>query len=79
VAEHDGKGTLGVLARQGVGIGMADTGMVDLDADLVGLGGSDFDILNGEGFASAPGDGRLALGVRMVKMRTMDLEVLPCR
>jgi hypothetical protein len=36
--------------------GMADTGVVDLNADLVGLRWSNLDILNGEVLASFPGD-----------------------
>ena len=40
---------------------MADTGVVNLNANLVGLGGSDFDVLDGEGFTGTPSDGRLLL------------------
>lgn len=39
---------------------MADTGVVDLDTDLVGLGGSDLDVLDGQVLAGLPGDGGLA-------------------
>jgi hypothetical protein len=39
---------------------VADTGVVDLDADLVGLGGSDLDVLDAEVLAGLPGDGGLA-------------------
>lgn len=39
---------------------MADTGVGDLDSDLVGLGRCDFNVLVGELLAGAPGDGRLA-------------------
>ena len=59
VSEDDGESTLGVLAGQCVGICVADTGVVDLNADLVGPGGSDLDILNGEVLASFPGNGGL--------------------
>ena len=59
VSEDDGEGTLGVLAGQCVGICVADTGVVDLNADLVGPGVSDLDILNGEVLASFPGNGGL--------------------
>ena len=38
---------------------MADTRVVDLDADLVGLGRCDFHVFNGEVFAGFPGDGGL--------------------
>ena len=38
---------------------MADTGVVDLDADLVGLGGSNLNILDGEVLAGFPGNGGL--------------------
>ena len=59
VSEDDGESTLGVLAGQCVGICVADTGVVDLNADLVGPGGSDLDILDGEVLASFPGNGGL--------------------
>lgn len=39
---------------------MADTGVVDLHADLVSLGRSNFDILNAQLLASLPGNGSLA-------------------
>ena len=39
---------------------MADTGVKDLNTDLVGLGRRDLDILDGEVLASLPGDGGLA-------------------
>lgn len=39
---------------------VANTGIVNLNADLVGLGGSDLDILNGQVLAGLPGDGGLA-------------------
>lgn len=61
VSQDDGERTLGVLAGEGVGIGVADTGVVDLDAHLVGLGGSDLDVLDGEVLAGLPGDGGLSL------------------
>lgn len=38
---------------------MADTGVVDLNADFVGLWWGYFDILEREIFASFPGDGGL--------------------
>ena len=39
---------------------VADTSVVDLNADLVSLGGRDLNILNAELLASLPGDGGLA-------------------
>lgn len=39
---------------------MADTGVVDLDTDLVGLGRGDFDVLDAQGLTGLPGDGSLA-------------------
>lgn len=39
---------------------VADTGVVDLDADLVGLGRGDLDILDGQLLTGLPGDGGLA-------------------
>lgn len=38
---------------------VADTGVVNLDAHLVGAGRSNLDILNGEGLSRSPGDGGL--------------------
>lgn len=66
VSEDDGEGTLRVLARQCVGICVADTGVVDLNADLVGLGGCDLDILNGEVLAGFPGNGSLFWSVQLL-------------
>ena len=57
--EDDRESTLGVLAGQCVGICVADTGVVDLNADLVGPGWEDFDILNGKVLAGFPGNGGL--------------------
>lgn len=39
---------------------VANTSVVNLDADLVGAGRSNLDILKGEFLASLPGDGGLA-------------------
>jgi hypothetical protein len=39
--------------------GVADTSVVNLNADLVGLGGSDLDVLDGERLAGSPGNGSL--------------------
>ena len=39
---------------------MANTSVVNLNADLMGLGGSHLDVLNGEVLAGLPGDGGLA-------------------
>jgi len=60
VTEDDGEGTLGILSGERVGIGMADTGVVDLNADLASLGGSNLNVLDAEVLACLPGDGGLA-------------------
>lgn len=39
---------------------MADTSVVNLDADLVGLGRSNLDVLDAQRLAGLPGDGGLA-------------------
>lgn len=39
---------------------VANTSVVNLDADLVGSGREDLDVLNAEGLAGSPGDGGLA-------------------
>jgi hypothetical protein len=39
---------------------VADAGVVDFDSDLVSLGGSDLDVLDGKLLASLPGNGGLA-------------------
>lgn len=59
VSEDDGESTLWVLARQCVGICVANTGVVDLDTDFVGFGGSDLDVLDAKVLAGLPGDGSL--------------------
>lgn len=61
VTQDDGEGTLRVLAGQGVCICVADTCVVDLDADLMGPGGSDLDGLDGKVLAGFPGNGRLLM------------------
>jgi hypothetical protein len=38
---------------------VADTSVVNLNADLVGLGGSDLDILDGQRLTGSPGNGSL--------------------
>jgi hypothetical protein len=43
----------------GLHTGVADAGVVDLNADLVGLGGSDLDVLDGELLSGLPGNGSL--------------------
>lgn len=61
VSQDDGESTLGVLAREGVGIYTCSyTGVVDLHADLVSLGRSNFDILNAQLLAGLPGNSSLA-------------------
>ena len=59
VTEDDREGTFGVFSGEGVGVCVADTGVVDLNANLMGLGGCNLDILDGERLASSPGDGSL--------------------
>lgn len=39
--------------------GVADTSVVNLNANLVGLGGSDLDILDGQRLTSSPSNGGL--------------------
>lgn len=60
VSQNNWEGTLGILAGECVGIGVADTSVVDLYSDLVGLWWADLDVLNGEILASLPCDGGLA-------------------
>lgn len=60
VSENDWESTLGVLARQSVGIGVADTSVVNLDSDLTGLWWGNLNILESKVLASLPGDGGLA-------------------
>lgn len=59
VSQNDGERALGVFARQSVGIGMADTGVVDLDTDLVGLRRGNLNVLDSEVLAGFPGNGCL--------------------
>lgn len=40
--------------------GVTDTSVVNLNADLVGLGGSDLDILDGQRLTGSPGNGSLS-------------------
>lgn len=63
MSENDRKGTLGVFTGERVGVRVTDTGVVDLDADLVGAGRIDGNVLNNEVFSGFPGDGGLADGV----------------
>ena len=60
VSEDDGESTLRVLAGQCVGICVADTGVVDFNADLMGPRGSNLDILDREVLAGFPGNGSLS-------------------
>jgi len=46
--QNDGKGSLGVFAGEGIGIGVADTGVVDFNADFVGFWGCYFDVFDAE-------------------------------
>lgn len=76
VSEDDGEGTLGVLAGQCVGVCVADTGVVDLNADLVGPGGPNLDILNGEVLAGFPGNGGLLQSAQM--LGPLAFSIRPC-
>jgi len=80
VSQDDGEGPLGVLARQSVGICVADTGVVDLNADFVCSWGQDLDVFDRELLAGFPGDG----GLRVVSMGPRSCPVSrdsnrPCR
>jgi len=61
VAENGREGTLGVRARKSVGIGVAETGVGDLDTDFALTRSADFDLFDGHGLAGFPGYGGLAL------------------
>ena len=61
VTEDGGEGTLRVGAGERVGVGVAETGVGDLDADLAGARRLHLDLLDGHGLAGFPGDGGLAL------------------
>jgi hypothetical protein len=65
VPEDDGESTLGVLAGECVGICVADTSVVDFNADLVGPGGCNLNILNGEVLAGFPGNCGLFSSVQL--------------
>ena len=61
---------------------VADTSVVDLNADFVSLGGSDLDVLNGEGLAGSPGNGGLEDGQSDCEGKKSASSVgyyLPCR
>lgn len=60
MSQDDGESTLGILAGEGVGIGMADTGVVDLYSDFVGLWWCNLNILDCQVLAGFPGNGGLA-------------------
>jgi len=59
VSKNDGESTLGVQARESVGIGVADTSVGNLDTDLMGAGRENLNVLDREGLASFPGNGGL--------------------
>lgn len=59
VSENDGESTLRISTRQGVGVSVADTGEGELDADLMGTGRQNLDILNRQRLAGLPGNGSL--------------------
>jgi len=57
MAQHDREEALGVVARQGEGVGVADAGMGDLDQNFTGLWWSDVDLDDFKRFAWPEGDG----------------------
>ena len=57
VSQNHWERTFWVNTRQGVGIGVADTGVVDLDPHLVGFWRINGDFLNGQWLSGLPGDG----------------------
>lgn len=66
VAEDGGEETLGVAALEGEGIGVAESGVGDLHADLTRAGGGDNNALNAEGvlpvlLLGLPSNGGVAL------------------
>lgn len=65
VSQDDRESTLGVLSGECVGIGMTDTSVVDLDADFVGFGGRNLDVLNHKVLASLPGNCGLLISVSL--------------
>ena len=60
MSQHDWERALWVLAALSVRIGVADTGVVDLNADFVCLWCCNLDLFNGQIFPSLPGDCGLA-------------------
>lgn len=60
VSSNDGEGSFGVLSAQHVGICVAHASVVHLDADFMGSGREDLDVLDDQVFASFPGHGSLA-------------------
>lgn len=82
VPENDGESTLGVLAGECVGICVADTGVVDLNADLMGPRGKNLDILDGKVLAGFPGDCGLFQSVHLSEFPAdliSSLRALPLR
>lgn len=65
VSQDNGESSLWILAGQSVGICVADTGVVDLNADFVCSWGQDFDVFDRQVLAGFPGDG----GLRLVSMK----------
>ena len=61
VAEHRGEETFGVLAAQGVGVGVADAGGLKLDEDLALLGAFELDVFDDERLLGLVRDGSLDL------------------
>jgi len=57
VAEDAGEDAFGILARQGVGVGVADAGGDDADHHLARLGSGHLDLLDLQRTVGFPGDG----------------------
>jgi hypothetical protein len=60
VARDNGESTLGVLAAHHVRIRVADTSVVDLNANLVCFGRRNLNVLNAQVLRGIPGNGGLA-------------------
>src|SRR5262249_21929745 len=61
VPEDDGEAALGVLAREGEGVGVADTAGADADQHLAGARPFDLDLLDLQRSSGLPGDGGACL------------------
>ncbi len=57
MAQHHGEQALGVFAAQGEGVGVAHTGVGDLDEHFALLGRGDIDLDDLQGFSGFEGNG----------------------